>query len=213
MLSITARITHILERLGAAVAIFVARQVRGPLVVGMGTGLYVEKIAPSPYRAIPGETWRLLVHRVGRLSVRFRRLVARWRAGTLPPPRRPSARRVREGQGAAPMLRADAPRLPRERGWINKRIAGTAPCAGHLQALLHDEDLARFLAEVPRAGRLLRPLCHALGLDLPDALNLSARPRPPRRRPPAPVPPDGTPVRPLPAYVATAGRAWKKRGC
>ncbi len=214
MTSLAARFTLILDRLGAAVAAFMVRQARGPLVVALGTGLFVEQVAPSPHRVIPGETWLLLVRRAERLAGRFRILVGRWQSGTLPPPRPGGGARAGQGagQGAVPAPRRQALRLPRERGWINKRLAETGQCAAHLHLLLQDGEMARFLAQVPRAGRLLRPLCHALAVDLPAALALPARPRQPRRRPPVPAVREGTPDRPLPAYVLTAGRAWKKRG-
>ena len=84
MLEKTTRFTHILGRLRAAVATFVARQARGPRVVVLGDRTYVEKVEPTPHRPIATETWVLLIRRIERLSHRFRRLVERWKAG-LPP--------------------------------------------------------------------------------------------------------------------------------
>ena len=210
MLETAARFTRILHSLRNAVATFVARQARGPLVVVLGTRTYVEKPTPSPHRPIPTEIWILLIHRVERLSRRFRRLVECWRTGTLPVPRPARAPRATPRARTAP----PALRLPRERGWINRRIAESGPCAGDLLMLLQQSDLPRLVAEVPRAGRLLRPLCHALALDLPAWLALPPRPRPAKVRPPRAVPPTpgaGLPDRKPPRYVLAAARAWKKR--
>ena len=177
--------TGILGRLRQAVAVFVARQAEGPLVVMIGTRVYAQVIAPSPHAIIPTATWLLLTERLGRLAQRFRALVARLQAGRLAPPRAPRA-----GIRAA---RPPAPRLPAERGWINARVAEAAPCAGQLQMLIQDPATADLLARAPQAGRLLRPLCRALALDLPDWLRLPPRAKtkglPVRRKPRRPAAP------------------------
>lgn len=197
------RLSRILGYLCTAVADFMARRAWEPASVILGDRVYVPKLAPSPHRPVAPEVWRLLLTRLERLSRRFQRLVDGWRAGTL---REPRKRHV-AGQGAMP--RALGLRLPRERGWINKRVDAAAQCAGLLHGFLQDrEELPRFLAEVPRAARLLRPLCHALGLDMPQAHRLPRRVRPPR---PAPVPIAPAQDRPLPRHVRAAARAWKKR--
>jgi len=207
MLSIAAHLTLIIGRLGTAVSRFVALQGRAPRVVLLGTRYFTEEIRPSPHRPIPADTWNLLIRRVSRLAERFQTLVARWHAGAIAPPR-PQAAAPAPRQDRAPYLR-----LPRERGWISKRVAEAGPCAGNLRDWSQQPELSRFLAEVPRAGRLLRPLCHALGLDPPQCLKLPPRPRakrPPRpRKPPAfgRMPTD----HPLPSYVRATVRAWKKR--
>ena len=73
------------------------------------------------------------------------------------------------------------------------------------------------LATAPQAGRLLRPLCHALAVDLPACLRRPSRPRARPRAPrpaPAPQPPAPQPPAPQPPaprfepYVAAAARAW-----
>ena len=63
------------------------------------------------------------------------------------------------------------------------------PCAeagGWLSNFLHRDDMPAFLAAVPRAGRLLRPLCHMLGVAPPEFLKLPSRPRKPRTPKPRP---------------------------
>ncbi len=70
--------------------------------------------------------------------------------------------------------------------------------------------MAEFVPAVPRAGRLLRPLVHALGLAEPTWLALPPRPARTRTPPAALRPEPGTPDRPLPANIRAAVRAWKK---
>ncbi|MCC6719713.1 MAG: hypothetical protein IT555_17665 [Acetobacteraceae bacterium] len=144
---------------------------------------------------------------LSRAMQRFQRLFARWRAGT---PIR--ARTARPRHPAAPRT---TPRFPTANAWLTARVGYTA--AGHgsqLQYLLATPEAADFIREVPQAGRLLRPLCHMLGIA-PAPLGLALPPAPPRprrirqRRPPPPEP--ATPYRPLPAYVRAAVRAWKPK--
>jgi hypothetical protein len=224
MLDIADRLTLILTMLQQAVAQFLAREARGPYSVWLGTRHYVavarrDPNAPPAPRPIPADTWRLLAARAQRLAWRFRRLVEAWQAGTLAPPRAPRPRATAAPPAPrAPAPRSPVPRLPRERGWVNRRLGAAAPCAGLLHALLQFPALQSFVAEVPRAGRLLRPICHALAVDPPAWLKLPprpaprrprARPSPPPSPPPAPIP--GTPDRPLQRYVRAAVRAWKNR--
>ena len=106
----------------------------------------------------------LLWHRIGRMTRRFEALFTRWQAGKLPKPR-PS----RAGQPRTP--RAPSPRLPRGRTWVVAQIGyHAAGRASQLQHLLADPDMAEFLHAAPQAGRLLRPLCHILGIDPPPPL-------------------------------------------
>lgn len=206
MLDFAGRLTHIVALLCRVVAAHVARLDRGPRHVWIGTRAFVEIAAPGPHRPIPRDTWALLTRRITRLAERFRRLVQHWQAGTLP--------RLRPGRPPRPTPRPAAPALPRERGWINKRLPGTAPCAGLLDAMLQAPALRDFAAEVPRAGRLLRPICHALAIEHPAWLKLPPRPAPRRPSPPPSPPPasiPGTPDRPLQPYVRAVVRAWKNR--
>lgn len=124
--------------------------------------------------------WLLLNNYLVRTRLRLLRLIALWQANALPPPR-PRAGRSRKAP-ATP-----APRPPRARAWMLKRAGHHAAAhAAQLQHLLEQPESRNFLAEVPRAARLLRPLAHLLGLrPLPAPLA-----RPPRRRPaPKPRPP------------------------
>ena len=131
--------------------------------------------------------------RIGRAASRFQALFARWQSNTLPTPRPARAARPTETQ--------QKPYFPAGRAWL----AGTTDhhVRGHasqLQHLLDHPDMPKFLAAAPQAGRILRPLCHMLGITMPAALLPRSRMKPSRRKPansprpkPAPVPP----LRPL----------------
>jgi hypothetical protein len=115
--------------------------------------------------------------RLYRMATRFERLVARWRAGTLPSPR-PS----RAGQ---PRKHTPKPNFPSAPAWLVARVGYTAAAYGsQLQHALTDPEFADFLATVPQAGRILRPLCRMLGVELPAPLRREPRPRPARPKPP-----------------------------
>ena len=68
---------------------------------------------------------------------------------------------------------------------LNSRAAEAGPSGGHLHDLLQQPNTQDFVQAVPQAARLLRPLCHALGVDQPTWLQLPPRPRPARKPRPA----------------------------
>ena len=184
MKGIATRFTDLLARLRQAVAVFANRQQQGPRVVVIGSQTYVELTPPSRHSTIPGPTWLLLTERLGRLAQRFRALIARVEAGKLPKPRPPQ---IRPPQIRPATARAPVPRLPAARGWINARIPDAASCAGTLIVLLQDPAMPELVRAAPQAGRLLRPICRALAVDLPDWLRLPPRPRKPILRKPRPA--------------------------
>ena len=154
--------------------------------------------------------------RVSRLSARFVALVAAVRAGRFAA-RRPSsgsdqipARKSRPQPVAedaqAAMSGLPVPpkpvRLPRGFGWMLRFGSAVACHRSQLEHwLLTNPELGQVLEAAPReAGRILRPLCHMLGIVPPPALRLP--PRPPRVRPkPAAAP---RPKRPTKAEI----RSW-----
>jgi hypothetical protein len=174
---------------------------------------------------LPGPVWTLLWLRLQRLNNRLTRLYERWQAGTLPTPR-PKTTRPKSARKPAPqvpelpapgMPLVDAPaRLPRARGWITRRIPEAGPSAGWLEYLLQQPHTQDFVQAAPQAARLLRPLCHGLGIDQPAWLKRPPRPRPPRK----PRTPRPRPARPLPLthpelglqpYVIRAARYFIKK--
>ena len=137
--------------------------------------------------------------RLCRMLSRVERLVARWRAGTLPKPRPSRAGKPRKPSD----LRSpqEGLKLPTGHMWLVKLVQETIQRSTQLEHLLTDAELITFLREVPQAQRLLRPLCRGLGLrPLPAPLRLPDKPpcapRPPKPRPLA-APPKPRPRRPL----------------
>ena len=130
----------------------------------------------------------LVWHRIGRMANRFDALFAKWQAGTLPKPR--PSRPGRTGKPRDPQLR-----LPQGRVWLVAAVGyHAAGRAGQLQHLFTDPDFDKFLQAVPQAGRILRPLCHMLGIDPPAPLRLPPRPR--TVAPRKPRPPKAPPLQP-----------------
>ena len=130
--------------------------------------------------------------RVGRMVTRFDTLFARWRANTSPNRTLPKPRRSRAGAPSAPRAKLN---IPNGRAWLvvvmGYEAAGRA-C--QLQHLLARPDLAEFLLAAPQAGRILRPLCHMLGIDPPLQPTLPDPQHPPTRTPARqPRPPADTP--------------------
>ena len=138
--------------------------------------------------------------RVSRFSARFLALVAAFRAGRLAAPR-PSTetdesparesrtRPVSEEAPAAPSGLPVPPkpvRLPRGFGWMLRFGPEMACYRSQLEHwLINEPEVGPLLAAAPQAGRILRPLCHMLGITPPPALRLP--PRPPRVRPKRPA--------------------------
>ncbi len=120
-------------------------------------------------------------NRVRLLGERFMALAARAQAGRLRgsaarrevhPPPRPSPSRG-EGEGPADAV-AEKPQavkpLPAEFGWVTTVLPRTAQFAGMLAWLLRDPETAALVEVAPEAGRILRPLCHLLGVEAPEFL-------------------------------------------
>jgi len=218
MFDIATYFITIVTQLRQAVAAYAAAQARPVQVVWLGDRAFVPISPPERLPRLPDASWTLLWHRLGRLASRFQTLVDRWRANALParvPARRPPAAQ------AARSDRGSQPRLPGTLGWVHHRIPDSASPSGRLHELLTQPDTQALVLAAPQAGRLLRPLCRALGVPLPAWLALPARPRPARRPvvapctltpPGAPPGPPPTPDRPIPANILAAARAWKKRG-
>ena len=117
--------------------------------------------------------------RIGRMANRFDNLFARWRASTLPNRTLAKPRPSRAGQPTTPHERS---KIPAGRAWLVGVVGyEAAGRASQLQHLLAHPDMAEFLHAAPQAGRILRPLCHMLGIDPPAGIAT-----PPARSPPAP---------------------------
>ena len=151
----------------------------------------------------------LAYYRIGRAAQRFQFLFARWQANTLPTPR-PS-------RAGKPRKSCAKPGFPTGRAWLAANRHDVCGFASQLQHLFSHPDLPAFLVAAPQAGRILRPLCHMLGIEPPPGATLPPRPPRPRKPRPAPAPPpapdpNATPDRPIPRRVLAAARYWRARG-
>ena len=107
----------------------------------------------------------LLYRRIAGIAGRIERMLTRFRAG-----------RLWRVMHRAAALRRSAPRkpavaLPRRFGWLAQAGLHQAAAFGaQLQELLNAPEMAGLLAASPEAGRILRPLCRALAVDLPGTV-------------------------------------------
>ena len=127
-------------------------------------------------------------NRVRLLGDRLIALAERVRAGRVPRRRSPrsdtSPRLVRSaaqspqgGEGEAREVQkpgSPALTLPREFGWVRRMLPETGQYAGLLRYLLRDPETVALLEKAPEAGRVLRPLCHLLGVQTPEFLRRGA---------------------------------------
>ena len=184
-------------------------------VVSLGHDTWIvpgaRRMEDNPHLAlIPAELRALLRDRAARAITRLLTLFARWQAGTLPKPRYDFPRpRIQ----ATPRPRRPYQRLPRSRAWAGARVFELRGYASQLSHLLANPGMAPFLVACPQAGRILRPLCHAIGAELPPGLMRAAPPRLQRSpRPPRPRPLSLTdPSLKLPPYVIRAVRYFRRR--
>jgi hypothetical protein len=89
-----------------------------------------------------------------------------------PGPRAPRSSRARCGAAAS---------LPQEFAWLRRLLPETAQYEEILSDLLCDPELAVLVEKAPQTRRVLRPLCHLLGVQAPELLQH-------RRRAPADAP-------------------------
>jgi hypothetical protein len=125
--------------------------------------------------------------RSGRLRSRSKR------GGTSPRPTgsSPVASLPQSGEGDAREAEkscAGGARLPRGFGWIRGMVPETAQFAGVLAWLLRDPEMAALVEKTPEAGRILRPLCHLLGVKAPAFLRRGHVPADPQPDVAAPAP-------------------------
>ena len=103
--------------------------------------------------------------RIGRMRSRLERLIALWRAGMLPNPRKSRAGEMRTGARSVSVI----PTVP---AWLVVAVRDAAPIGAQLESLLSQAECVEFLAAVPQARRLLRPLCRMLGVGLRPRLGV-----------------------------------------
>ena len=177
------RLTWLLATLGAALGAFARRLATPPQPAFIGHHTYVPITEPERLPPLSAAQWQLFWNRTARAVGRVAALFQAWQAGTLQPQAAPRPKSPATPE-ATPQPRPAPLRLPRGFAWLNHRAPEVAPAAGMLDLLVQEPELRLFATEVPRAARLLRPLCHALGIRPPAELQLPPRPR--RKRPPRP---------------------------
>ena len=166
--------------------------------------------------------WAIWI-RVRLLGDRLIALAERARAGWVQA-QRPGGGQRRAAGPRAPRSpqgrRAAVAGLPQDFGWVERLLPETAQYAGMLRYMLREPEMAALVEQAPQTGRVLRPLCHLLGVPAPDfllrradaalcAADGAAAPPPSRPAPvegegeaaaPAPEAPE-TPPQPAPAPV------------
>ncbi len=107
--------------------------------------------------ALLGLVWS----RVARMAARLERLLVLWRAGTLP-----KTRASRTGIARPTGVRVRYPTAP---GWLAAEVWEARAYGSQLAHALTTAEMVAFLAAVPQAGRMLRPLCRMLGVGVEAA--------------------------------------------
>ena len=153
---------------------------------------------------------KLIWRRLRRMKTRFAAIMARFEAGTLPPP---SARKPRDPDQPAAKPRQPPPiELILRPGWICPIIDRAFMRSWDLEELLEDPDTVAKVAEVPQLGSVLRPACRMLGVKTPPWLRLPRRPRRPRSRVPKFEPAPEWLVNEPGAILHPDGTVWMRLG-
>jgi hypothetical protein len=151
----------------------------------------------------------VLYGRINAAFGRIERMLVRFRAGRLWRRTAQTTMQRRRGRAAG-----RGPALPRRFGWLVK-VGGyrAAGFGSQLQTVLSTPEMAEMLAAAPQAGRILRPLCRALAIEMPGVFERPRKPAGARatiKRRPRPKP---EPFRiPLPRGVISAARRAGFRG-
>jgi hypothetical protein len=141
----------------------------------------------------------LTCQRLRRLRSGLTRLIAAFREGRLAPPRvrprrepppgpaEPSTESPESDAEAGvtppgPPAQAEQLRLPSKFGWLLRFGWRAAGARSQFEHWLQDPEAQALLAASRQARRIVRRLCHMLGIELPEALRLPPRPRRKRRR-------------------------------
>jgi hypothetical protein len=145
--------------------------------------LCLKTLAPEACKRRIGWLSGAIWNRVRRFEREFCALYAMWKAGTLPPLRSSESSAVkrldRGERREAPREGTGAVKLPRGFAWMHKILpmsAGTL-LGGVESLLLERAEMKAFVAEVPQAGRMLRPICTMVGMKPPEWLALPKRRR------------------------------------
>ena len=138
--------------------------------------------------------------RIMGLWKRLYSVLRRWEAGTLCPPRvrvaltphPPASGPIFAGKNGIPSRAPPSPSrgegqvrsaqawsvLPRRFGWLRSLLSaeGQWPVVA-FHFMLEEPEMKAIMAAAPQVGRILRPLCHFLGIETPVELRLPKRKR------------------------------------
>jgi len=200
MPTFTTLLCTILTGMKEAIGMFMYKRSQIPQPVWLGTRVFIPRLPIPDYPPVPDTILDLACQRIGRTMQRLVQLYERWKSNTLP-----KLRPSRAGKPRPDNKDPNKPkplRLPNKPLWLaggtDYRVRGKA---SQLEHLLNQSDATEFLTAVPRAGRLLRPLCRMLGMKVP-AIALPPRPRKPRKpRPPKPPRPPARHGKYTPAQI------------
>ena len=161
---------------------------------------------------IPIPVIRLVWRRLRNLRARYNTILARFHAGTLPPPNT-TPRPIAPSQPAAASPPSDKPRLPQHSGWLLDTISWFVTLRRHeLEEMLDDPQTKAEVTEAPQLGSALRPACTMLAVKQPPWLRLPRRPRTrPSRAKVIPPAPDFLLNAPG-AIIKPDGTIWKRIG-
>jgi hypothetical protein len=134
-------------------------------------------------RRIDASLGPAIAQRIFALCKRLKAALAKWRDGTLGPPR---MRAARERTVPAEELPRPKSVLPRGFGWLHRLIPELQEFAGGLWYLLTDLEMKEILAIAAQVGRILRPLARIMGTPLPPELELPKRVRVRKKKEPLP---------------------------
>ena len=136
----------------------------------------------------------LIWNRLMRMAKQFTNVATRVRTGTLVVRER-VASAVEEGpveEVAARPWVAPGDKLPTHFRWLVNMVPEAEPFAGDVVWLMLRVEVRRLIFEAPQLGRILRPLCKALGVEPLDEIRRQRPPPPPTTEVeyvPAPMPP------------------------
>ena len=104
---------------------------------------------------------------------RLRRLATRFACHAVAPlssQAAPEAVIARAAKQSKRRPRSASQPLPRHRAWLLRLVPEAASGASQLRHFLADPEVASLLAQAPQLRRILRPLCHMLGIRAAQAL-------------------------------------------
>jgi hypothetical protein len=138
---------------------------------------------------LTGALLLLLHRRIGVIARRLALHLARFEAGTLRPYQPRGAAAVSRREIGQPAPRRDRRKpdvvLPRRFGWLVAKCGYHAAGFGsQLAHQLNQPEMVALLEASPAARRNLRPLCRALGVELPWTVTPPRPPRPSREKTP-----------------------------